>query len=277
MDSWADGPRRYSFLPVAAAETSIQPRSELSGVLLLPDPTAGLWRLVDTSVADQIVPELPALRLEQDPIHRHKDVLTHTIAVTAKTEPALRLRLAALFHDIGKPATRAYEDGNVTFRNHEAVGAKMTRKRLRALGYDEDIVRDVTELVRLSGRFKGYADGWSDSAVRRYARDAGHLLGDLNKLVRSDCTTRNRAKAERLQEQVDDLERRITDLAQEDRRRAERPAIDGNRVMELLGLPAGPLVGEAVRWLLAEKRAGRAADVDAAEQALKDWWSKQRR
>ena len=262
---------------MAAAETSIQPRSELSGVLLMPDPTAGLWRLVDTSLADQIVPELPALRLEQDPIHRHKDVLTHTIAVTAKTEPALRLRLAALFHDIGKPATRAYEDGNVTFRNHEAVGAKMTRKRLRALGYDEDIVRDVTELVRLSGRFKGYADGWSDSAVRRYARDAGHLLGDLNKLVRSDCTTRNRAKAERLQEQVDDLERRITDLAQEDRRRAERPAIDGNRVMELLGLPAGPLVGEAVRWLLAEKRAGRAADVDAAEQALKDWWSKQRR
>lgn len=277
IDSWAGPLWHYSFQPVAAAESSIEPQLELSSVLLMPDPSVGLWRLVDAAVADQIVPELPALRLEQDPIHRHKDVLTHTIAVTAKTEPALRLRLAALFHDIGKPATRAYEDGNVTFRNHEAVGAKMTRKRLRALGYEEGMVRDVTELVRLSGRFKGYADGWSDSAVRRYARDAGHLLGDLNKLVRSDCTTRNQAKAERLQEQVDDLERRIADLAQEDRRRAERPAIDGNRVMELLGLPAGPLVGEAVRWLLAERRAGRANDSDAAELALKDWWSKQPR
>ena len=242
-------------------------------MLLRPDPTRGLWDLVDSGRAQELVPELPALRLEQDPIHRHKDVLTHTIAVVAKTRPDLRVRLGALFHDIGKPLTRAYVDGQVTFHHHEAVGAKMTRKRLRALGYDEDLVRDVTELVRLSGRFKGYADGWTDSAVRRYARDAGHLLGTLNELVRCDCTTRNRAKADRLQEQVDDLEARIADLAAEDRRKAERPAIDGSRVMELLGIGPGPVVGEAVRHLLALKRAGEATDEEAAEAALRQWWA----
>jgi poly(A) polymerase len=231
-----------------------------------------LWQLVDSGHAAELVPELPALRLEQDPIHRHKDVLTHTIAVVAKTPPDLRVRLAALFHDIGKPLTRAYVDGQVTFHHHEAVGAKMTRRRLRTMGYDEDLVRDVTELVRLSGRFKGYAEGWSDSAVRRYARDAGHLLGDLNELVRCDCTTRNRAKAERLQEQVDDLEQRMADLAAEDRRKAERPAIDGTRVMVLLGIGPGPVVGEAVRYLLELKRRGEAVDEGDAEVALKEWW-----
>ena len=151
--------------------------------------------------------------------------------------------------------------GTVTFHHHEAVGAKLTRKRLRGAGLRRaSSWRDVSELVRLSGRFKGYADGWSDAAVRRYARDAGPLLGDLNELVRCDCTTRNRAKADRLQEQVDDLERRIGELAAEDRRRAERPAIDGNRVMALLGIPPGPLVGEAMAYLLALKRSGEATD-----------------
>jgi poly(A) polymerase len=251
-------------------------REELTEILLEPDPAPGLWGLVDSGRAAVTIPELPALRLEQDPIHRHKDVLSHTIAVVAKTSPRLRVRLGALLHDIGKPATRQYQDGNVTFHHHEAVGAKISRRRLRALGYDDDVVRDVTELVRLSGRFKGYADGWSDAAVRRYARDAGHLLGDLNEMVRCDCTTRNRAKADRLQEQVDDLERRIAELAAEDRRRAERPAIDGNRVMELLGIPPGPLVGEAVRHLLELKRSGQAADPDAAERQLKEWWETQR-
>ena len=247
-------------------------RELLDVVLLQPDPTQGLWQLVDSGHAAELVPELPALRLEQDPIHRHKDVLTHTIAVVAKTPPDLRVRLAALFHDIGKPLTRAYVDGQVTFHHHEAVGAKMTRRRLRTMGYDEELVRDVTELVRLSGRFKGYAEGWSDSAVRRYARDAGHLLGDLNELVRCDCTTRNRAKAERLQEQVDDLEQRMADLAAEDRRKAERPAIDGTRVMVLLGIGPGPVVGEAVRYLLELKRQGEAVDEGDAEVALKEWW-----
>lgn len=247
-------------------------RELLDAVLLQPDPSQGLWQLVDSGRAAELVPELPALRLEQDPIHRHKDVLSHTIAVVAKTPPDLRVRLAALFHDIGKPLTRAYVDGQVTFHHHEAVGAKMTRRRLRTLGYDEELVRDVTELVRLSGRFKGYAEGWSDSAVRRYARDAGHLLGDLNELVRCDCTTRNRAKAERLQEQVDDLEQRVADLAAEDRRKAERPAIDGTRVMVLLGIGPGPVVGEAVRYLLELKRRGEAVDEGDAEVALKEWW-----
>jgi poly(A) polymerase len=253
----------------------IRAREELDAILGAPDPSGGLWRLVDSGRAAEVLPELPALRLEQDPIHRHKDVLTHTIAVVAKTPARLRVRMSALLHDIGKPATRAYDRGSVTFHHHEAVGAKMTRKRLRALGYDEAFVADVTELVRLSGRFKGYAEGWSDAAVRRYARDAGPLLGDLNELVRCDCTTRNRARADRLQEQVDDLERRISELAAEDRRRAERPAIDGNRVMEILGIPPGPLVGEAVRYLLALKRAGQAVDSDAAERRLKEWWESQ--
>jgi poly(A) polymerase len=248
-------------------------RSELDAVLADDDPTGGLWELVDSGRALDIVPELPALRLEQDPVHRHKDVLTHTIAVTAKTPARPVLRLAALFHDIGKPATRAIIDGEVTFRNHEAVGAKMTKRRLRALGYDDPTVRAVAELVRLSGRFKGYADGWTDAAVRRYARDAGALLGDLNELVRCDCTTRNRAKADRLREQVDAFEERIAALAAEDRRRAERPAIDGGRVMELLGLAPGPLVGAAVRHLLECKRAGTATDEVAAEAALRAWWS----
>jgi poly(A) polymerase len=252
-------------------------REELTTVLLERDPTRGLWRLVDSGRADEILPELPALRLEQDPIHRHKDVLSHTIAVVAKTSPRLRVRLGALLHDVGKPATRRYEDGNVTFHHHEVVGAKMSRRRLRSLGYDEDLVRDVTELVRLSGRFKGYAEGWSDSAVRRYARDAAHLLGDLNEMVRCDCTTRNQSRAERLQEQVDDLEQRIAELALEDRRRAERPAIDGNRVMELLGIPPGPLVGQAVRHLLELKRSGDATDPDTAELRLKEWWEAQQR
>lgn len=250
-------------------------RNQLDEVLLADDPTDGLWRLCDTGLADEIVPELPALRLEQDPIHRHKDVLAHTIAVTAKTRADLTLRLAALFHDIGKPRTRSFEHGGVTFRHHEAVGAKMARKRLRALGYEEALVADVVELVRLSGRFKGYSDGWSDSAVRRYARDAGHLLGLLNELIRSDCTTRNRAKEQRLQNQIDELEERILDLARADREAAERPQLDGKAVMELLGLPPGPLVGQALAHLLEIKRIEGELTPDEVEDRLRTWWADQ--
>lgn len=260
--------------PVPEASTAEADREDLDRVLVRVDPSKGLWDLVESGRAAQIVPELPALRLEQDPIHRHKDVLSHTIAVVAKTSPDLRVRLGALFHDIGKPRTRAYVDGQVTFHHHEAVGAKMTRKRLRALGYEPELVADVTELVRLSGRFKGYSDGWTDAAVRRYARDAGPLLGALNELVRCDCTTRNRAKADRLQEQVDELELRIAELAALERREAERPAIDGSRVMELLGIGPGPLVGQAVRHLLELKRSGEATDNASAEAALREWWAR---
>lgn len=255
---------------VASNETA---RNHLESALLPDDPTPTLWSFVDSGLADDIVPELPGLKLEQDPIHRHKDVLAHTIAVTAKTSPRLKIRLAALFHDIGKPATRSFEHGGVTFRHHEAVGAKMAKKRLRALGFEDQLVRDVAELVRLSGRFKGYADGWSDSAVRRYARDAGPLLGDLNELVRCDCTTRNKAKAQQLQSLIDDLERRITILAEEDRRARERPAIDGSAVMEILDIPGGREVGEALAHLLELRRQGQAESPEDAEAALRAWWA----
>ncbi len=238
------------------------------------DPTDSLWDFCDSGLADLVVPELPALRLEQDPIHKHKDVLAHTIAVTAKTQPDPIVRLAALFHDIGKPATRSFEHGGVTFRHHEAVGAKITKKRLRALEFERRIVNDVAELVRLSGRFKGYADGWSDSAVRRYARDAGHLLGHLNQLVRCDCTTRNRAKEARLMAHIDDLEARIVQLARADARAAERPQMDGTAVMAHLGLTGGPMVGKALNFLLEIKRSEGELSQRDLEHRLDAWWAK---
>ncbi len=263
--------------PERAAEPgtaeAVMLRDMLSAALLADDPTEPLLRLLRSGWAERIVPELPALQLEQDPIHRHKDVLAHTVAVTAKTRPDLRLRLAALFHDIGKPATRSYEGGKVSFHQHEAVGARITRKRLRALAYPEDIVADVTELVRLSGRFKGFSGGWSDAAVRRYARDAGHLLGHLNELVRCDCTTRNRARAEELQHHVDELEERIKQLAEAERRAAERPLLDGNAVMQRLGLGAGPEVGEALRFLLQLRRRDPDLGVAETERRLDEWWA----
>ncbi len=210
--------------------------------------------------------------MEQDPIHRHKDVLAHTIAVVAKTRSDLILRLATLFHDVGKPRTRSFERGTVTFHHHEAVGARMTRKRLGALGYPEEVVDDVSELVRLSGRFKGYSDGWSDAAVRRYARDAGPLLGYLNELVRADCTTRNPRKATDLQHHVDDLEARIARLAEEERKAAERPLIDGHEVMERLGVGPSPEVGAALKFLLELRRAEPDLDLAATEARLDQWW-----
>lgn len=237
------------------------------------DPAPPLWQLVDSGLADEIVPELPALRLEQDPIHRHKDVLAHTIAVVAKTRVDLVLRLATLFHDVGKPRTRSFEKGSVTFYHHEAVGARMTKKRLEALVYPETVVHDVSELVRLSGRFKGYSDGWSDAAVRRYAREAGHLLGYLNELVRADCTTRNLKKAADLQHHVDDLEARIARLAEADSRSAERPLIDGNEVMARYGIGPGPAVGAALKFLLELKRAYPELNRSETKAHLDSWWA----
>lgn len=247
-------------------------RERLNAVLLESDPTDALWELCRSGEADVIVPELTALELEQDPIHKHKDVLAHTIAVTAKTRNDLTLRLAALFHDIGKPPTRSYEHGGVTFRHHEAVGAKMTKRRLKALGYEPTLVRDVAELVRLSGRFKGYGDGWSDSAVRRYARDAGHLFGLLNELVRADCTTRNRAKEARLHELIDDMEQRVVELAKQAQAAAERPQLDGAAVMALLDIPPGPAVGRALAFLLELKRREGELPPEEVENRLRSWW-----
>lgn len=253
--------------------TPAESRDELSQILVVPDPTEGLWEYCDSGQATAIVPELPALQLEQDPIHRHKDVLAHTIAVTAKTPPVLKLRLAALFHDIGKPATRSFEHGGVTFRHHEAVGAKMARKRMRLMEYEPAMVKDVTELVRLSGRFKGYGDGWSDSAVRRYAREAGPLLGDLNQLIRCDCTTRNRSKEARLNRLIDELEGRIVDLARDEAEAAKRPQMDGQAVMARYDVGGGPVVGKALKFLLALRNEEGDLPQAELEQRLDAWWS----
>ncbi|MDG2427292.1 MAG: HDIG domain-containing protein [Acidimicrobiales bacterium] len=246
----------------------------LSTILLETDCVPGLWASVDSGEMDRLVPELPALRMEQDPIHRHKDVLSHTIAVVAKTEPELTVRLAALFHDIAKPRTRSFEHGGVTFRHHEVVGARMARKRLAAMGYPDRLIEEVSELVRLSGRFKGYADGWSDAAVRRYARDAGPLLGRLNHLIRCDCTTRNQEKAAGIQALMDDLERRISELAEEARQASERPGMDGAAVMNHLGIGPGREVGEALAFLMELKRAEGDLDQPELETRLDAWWTK---
>ena len=249
--------------------------ARLTALLLEPDCAPGLWASVDSGEMDHLVPEFPLLRMEQDPIHRHKDVLSHTIAVVGKTEPEMTVRLAALFHDIAKPRTRSFEHGGVTFRHHEAVGARMTRRRLVAMGYDELLVDDVAELVRLSGRFKGYADGWSDAAVRRYARDAGPLLGRLNHLIRCDCTTRNREKAAGIQAAMDDLENGIAGLAEEARQAAERPGLDGADVMAHLGIGPGRDVGRALAFLLGVKRTEGDLQRPDLVARLNAWWADQ--
>ena len=257
------------------AEIGTEEGRTLAEILLSDDPTEGLWDLVESGAAADWFPELPALALEQDPVHRHKDVLAHTIAVTAKTSPSLRVRMGALFHDIGKPRTRSFEHGGVTFRHHEAVGARMTRKRLRALEYPTVLVDDVSRLVELSGRFHSYDEDWTDSAVRRYARDAGHLLGVLNEQIRCDCTTKDPKKVARLQRKMDHLEARIADLAREDARRAERPDLDGAEIMEHLGIPPGRVVGQARNHLLELRREKGPLTRDEALAALDEWWAGQ--
>ena len=245
-------------------------------VLVAEDPSDGLWTAVRDGFFDIWMPEIPAMAMEQDPIHRHKDVLAHTIAVTANTPPELRVRLAALLHDIGKPATRRIGPDGVTFRHHEAVGARIAEQRLTALGFDPATVDDIARLVALSGRFKGYADGWTDSAVRRYARDAGHLLGELNTLVRCDCTTRNPRKVRALHDQLDDLEVRIRDLAAADAKRRRRPPLTGDRIMAMLDLAPGPLIGEALA--LQTRAMDERGGLDEAEaiEMIEQWWSNRR-
>jgi poly(A) polymerase len=225
-------------------------RDELSKLLLADDPTPGLWLIARTRLADEFLPELNRMQLEQDPIHRHKDVLAHTIAVVAKTSPRLRIRLAALLHDIGKPRTRGYGPSGVTFHHHEVVGARMARERLVALRYPSQLVDEVTKLVELHLRFHTYRMGWTDSAVRRYVRDAGDLLDDLNELTRSDCTTRDARKAAALGRRMDELEARIAELREAEELAKIRPALDGNEVMRFLGVPPGPVVGRALQYLL---------------------------
>ena len=204
-------------------------RDELAKLLVVEDPTAGLWFLVDTGIADIILPELPAMRVEQDPIHRHKDVLAHTIAVVAKTRPSLIVRMSALLHDVGKPKTRSIGSHGVSFHHHEVVGARMARDRLRALRFTNEQVDDISQLVYLHLRFHGYGDDvWTDSAVRRYVRDAGHLLDELNELTRCDCTTRNERRARMLARRMDALEARIAELREQEELAAIRPDLDGD-------------------------------------------------
>jgi poly(A) polymerase len=252
-------------------------RDELSKLLVVDDPGAGLWFLADTGLSDEFLPELLAMRLEQDPIHRHKDVLAHTIAVVAKTSPRLRLRLAALLHDVGKPKTRSIGPKGVSFHHHEVVGARMARDRLRALRFPNDVIDDVQRLVFLHLRFHGYHDEvWSDSAVRRYARDAGPLLDDLNELTRCDCTTRNERRARMLAARMDALEARIAELREREELSAIRPDIDGNRVMELLGIGPGPHVGEALSMLLEARLDEGPLGQEEAERRLLAWWAERR-
>jgi poly(A) polymerase len=249
-------------------------RDELDKLMVVPRPGEGLWWLVRTGLAEEFLPELPALGLEQDPIHRHKDVLAHTIAVVEKTSPERLLRLAALFHDVGKPKTRSFGPrGAVTFHHHEVVGARMTRDRMKALRYSSDDIEVVSRLVDLHLRFHTYRMGWTDSAVRRYVRDAGPLLDRLNELTRSDCTTRNEAKARALARRMDELEARIADLRAREELAAIRPDLDGNAVMARLGLGPGPEVGAALSFLLELRLEEGPLGAQEAGRRLSEWWA----
>jgi poly(A) polymerase len=247
-----------SRLPIVSAERITD---ELSKLMVAADPAYGLDLLVSTGVAEQVLPELPALRMEVDEHHRHKDVYTHSLTVLRQAvglesryglERDLVLRLAAILHDIGKPRTRSLlPDRRVAFHHHEVVGAKMARARLSALRFPKDVVADVSRLIELHLRFHGYGEGeWTDSAVRRYVTDAGPLLTRLHALTRADCTTRNARKAARLAAAYDGLEARIEELRKQEEIDAIRPEIDGNEIMELLALPPGPLVGKARKFVL---------------------------
>jgi poly(A) polymerase len=246
-------------------------RDELSKLMLADDPSTGLWFLVQTGLSDEFLPELNQMRLEQDPIHTHKDVLAHTIAVVRNTRPQLVVRLAALFHDVGKPKTRSFAGGGVSFHHHEVVGARMTEERMRALRYPNDVVDAVVKLVYLHLRIHTYAMGWTDKAVRRYVRDAGDLLDELNHLQRSDCTTRNQNRARALQRRMDDLERRIAELREQEELDAIRPPLDGRQVMEFLGVKPGRIVGEALDFLLEARLDEGPISEDDAYARLAAW------
>jgi poly(A) polymerase len=270
-------------------------RDELHKLLRVDDPARGLWFLHDTGLFERFLPEIPALRLEQDPIHRHKDVLAHTVAVVgnvaprnAEGEPNDLTRLAALLHDIAKPRTRGYGPKGVTFHHHEVVGARMARKRLQALKEPNEVVDAVSRLVELHLRFHGYGEagggagggkqgGWTDAAVRRFVRDAGPLLDELIELTRSDCTTRNERKARMLQQRMDALVARIETLREQEELAAIRPDLDGNDVMAILGLPPGREVGEAMKHLLEVRLDEGPLPREAVEARLRVWWEDRQR
>ncbi|MBZ4560850.1 CCA tRNA nucleotidyltransferase [Mycobacterium avium subsp. hominissuis] len=254
--------------------------AELDKLVLGDDPVAGIDLLVHSGMGEVVLPEIGGMQMAIDEHHQHKDVYQHSLTVLRQAialeddGPDLVLRWAALLHDIGKPATRRHEpNGGVSFHHHEVVGAKMVRKRLRALKYSKQMVDDVSQLVYLHLRFHGYGDGkWTDSAVRRYVTDAGPLLPRLHKLVRADCTTRNKRRAARLQASYDRLEARIAELAAQEDLARVRPDLDGNQIMEILGIPAGPQVGEAWRFLKELRLERGPLDPDEATAELLSWW-----
>lgn len=287
-----------SSLEIVSAE---RVRDEFVKMILAEDPLAGIRVFVDTGLADQVLPELPALRLEIDEHHRHKDVYEHSLTVLkqaialespavpedsedgspggedAVPAPDLVLRLAALLHDIGKPPTRRFESGGgVSFHHHEVVGAKMTARRMRAMRFDKETTKAVSRLVELHLRFHGYGSGeWTDSAVRRYVTDAGDMLSRLHRLTRADCTTRNARKAARLWRTYDELEGRISALSAQEELKKVRPELDGNEIAAVLGIAPGPVLGRAYKHLLAFRLDAGQVGKEAAEAELRRWWQEQ--
>ncbi len=263
--------RLHNRLEIVSAERI---RDELDKLMVVERPGPGLWFLVNTGLAGVFLPELPGLALEQDPIHRHKDVLAHTIAVIENTRPERIVRLAALFHDVAKPKTRSFgPNGKVSFHHHEVVGARMTRQRMYELRYASHDIDAVTKLVELHLRFHTYKMGWTDSAVRRYVRDAGPLLDQLNELTRCDCTTRNQRRAEELSKRMDQLEARIAELQAQEELDSLRPDLDGNQIMTHLGLSPGREVGQALAFMLELRlEEGPLGEAEALRR-LDAWWA----
>ena len=258
-------------------------RDEFIKTVMSDNPRLGITILVDTGLCEKFLPEIPKLRLEIDEHHHHKDVYEHTLTVVEQSMaledrlggPNLVARLAALMHDVGKPKTRALiPGGGVSFHHHEVVGSRMTKERLKKLRFDHEVVEDVSQLVFLHLRFHGYGDGaWTDSAVRRYVRDAGDLLTHLHVLTRADCTTRNKKKAENLAAHYNGLEDRITQLMEEEELLKIRPDLDGHAIMKLLGIPAGPKIGKAYDYLLELRLEHGPLGEERAEAELRKWWA----
>ncbi|MEY2732731.1 MAG: hypothetical protein RLZZ523_602 [Actinomycetota bacterium] len=258
-------------------------RDEFIKTVMSDNPRLGITILVDTGLCEKFLPEIPKLRLEIDEHHHHKDVYEHTLTVVEQSMaledrlggPNLVARLAALMHDVGKPKTRALiPGGGVSFHHHEVVGSRMTKERLKKLRFDHEVVEDVSQLVFLHLRFHGYGDGaWTNSAVRRYVRDAGDLLTHLHVLTRADCTTRNKKKAENLAAHYNGLEDRITQLMEEEELLKIRPDLDGHAIMKLLGIPAGPKIGKAYDYLLELRLEHGPLGEERAEAELRKWWA----
>ncbi len=267
---WEAASRLAPRLEIVSAERI---RDELSKLLVAPAPSEALAGIVSTGLAKWFLPELGALAMAQDPVHQHKDVLSHSLAVVDKTRPELTIRLAALLHDIGKPATREYGPDGVSFHHHEVVGQRMTRDRLRALRYPKEMIDDVGRLVFLHLRPHTLQMGWSDAAVRRYVRDAGHLLESLNELVRCDVTTANARKAKEINDRIDDLEVRIDELRAKEALDALRPPIDGHEVMQLLGIKPGPIVGEIMDALYERRIEDGPFSVEEAYAMVTEWYA----